>query len=213
MVLGAARSASTPGDGRYRNSALWITPEAGIVATFDKTRAIPLAESARRVPGHALLERLIGAGDDPHRVEEASRQVPLRAGLSFVPALCFEILFPGLVDERRSADALAILNLANDSWFESPAASRQQLAFGAFRAIEQRLPVVRVAHGGVSAILDPYGRVTDHLGFGREGALWTTLIPTPAPGSGEKTAILALALGSGFLGGALTHLVWRRRNA
>lgn len=61
---------------------------------------------------------------------------------------CFEVAYPGLAAARREAGTALLLNLANDSWLATPVLSRQQLAIGAFRAIEGRLPLVRVAHGG-----------------------------------------------------------------
>jgi len=211
IVLGAARS-SWSGDPRYyRNSALWVSPADGVIASFDKTRAIPLLESVVRGPGGSALEWLFGLPASRRVVEEGAANESLRGPLSFAVALCFESIYPGLVGARRSADTIAILNLANDSWFASDVPSKQQLAFASFRAIEQRLPLIRVAHGGVSGVVDPLGRVSHTLPFNARVHAQIELRPSAPAGAIEKGLIVALPLASGLgVWWALTGLLHRK---
>ena len=157
--------------------------------------------------GSAEMRGAFTIGDvfDPETGEvilEAAAALPeeMLADLSARKIESFEVVFPGVLRSRRDERALAILNLANDSWFHSPAASYQQIAFGTFRAIEQRLPLIRIAQGGISVVVDPFGRVVDTLGIDEEGVLWATVSPISEPAIGERVAIAGLALGGGFVG-------------
>ncbi len=210
VILGAVRSSRSDPDGRYRNSALWLDPGQGIVAQFDKTRAIPVIESATRFPGRQELSALMGLSALTRYVEEGTDQRPLRGSASFAVALCFEALYPGLVTARRDGDTLAILNLANDSWFVSEAPSRQQVAFVAFRAIEQRLWLLRVAHGGISAVIDPYGRVVAELPFDTKGTLTVSVSPESPPTVAERLALAGLLLAGASLGWIAAAAIGRK---
>ncbi len=210
VIVGAVSSSRSGTADRYRNSALWLDPGQGIVAQFDKTRAIPVIESATWFPGRQELSALMGLSSLERYVEEGTEQRPLRGSASFAVALCFEALFPGLVAARRDADTLAILNLANDSWFVSETPSRQQVAFVAFRAIEQRLWLLRVAHGGISAVIDPYGRVVAELPFDTKGTLTVSVSPGPPSTAAERIALVGLLVAAASLGWIAAAVIGRR---
>jgi apolipoprotein N-acyltransferase len=72
--------------------------------------------------------------------------------------VCYEAIFPGLVRDLAH-DAEFMVNITNDAWFGKSAAPRQHLAMAAVRAAENRLWLVRAANTGISAIVDPWGRV------------------------------------------------------
>jgi apolipoprotein N-acyltransferase len=75
------------------------------------------------------------------------------------------------------------VNVTDDSWFGPWAGPRQHLLVARVRAIEEGLPVARAANTGISAIIDPLGRITKQLGLGKEGvvdgALPAAIAPTP----------------------------------
>jgi len=64
-----------------------------------------------------------------------------------------------------------ILNITNDAWFGYSSGPFQHLALTRFRAVEMGLPVIRVANTGISALIDPYGRIVEQLDLGVEGIL------------------------------------------
>jgi apolipoprotein N-acyltransferase len=204
--MGAARQASDSEDGSYRNSVVWIEPQRGIVDAFDKTNAVPVVESAAT----SVLASLLGLGATSNFVEEGSIQRPLVGAAEFAPVLCYEALVPGLVAARRTTNTLAILNLSNDSWFRAEAASAQQLAFTSFRAIEQRLMLVRVAHGGISAAIDPYGGELWSLRFGTSGAIRVTVTPSAPPSTQERIALIALFSAAAAAGYVMSAALTRR---
>jgi apolipoprotein N-acyltransferase len=201
LLLGVARSASARNSDTYRSSALWMRRDGTLGATLDKHRAVPVLEAAGW-PG--WLDAAFGAAADWSKVEEGEGGGALRAdGATLTVVLCYEALFPDLVAARRVADSAAILNLADDSWVQGVAATEQLAAYARFRAIEQRLPLARVAHGGLSIVVDAFGRTLERLPLDAWAHATLRASPRPPPGSGERVAIALVPLaGAGVALGA-----------
>jgi apolipoprotein N-acyltransferase len=96
-----------------------------------------------------------------------------------LPLICYEAIFPGDIVERDDRPGW-IVNLTNDGWFGISTGPYQHLQQARLRAIEQGLPVVRAANTGISAVIDPLGRIVAVLGLGAEGVLDAGL-PSPIP--------------------------------
>ncbi|MCE5198926.1 MAG: apolipoprotein N-acyltransferase [Armatimonadota bacterium] len=86
-------------------------------------------------------------------------------------SICFESLFPQVsrIETRNGARVLFIIT--NDGWFQRTAAARQHLMMAQLRAIENRRYVVRGAATGISAVIDPHGRIVRELGIYRQGTV------------------------------------------
>jgi len=169
LITGAPR-ATPPGGGAPQawNSLHAVTSDGELAATYDKVRLVPFGEY---VPLRGVLS--FGKLTEGRRDFSPGTQGHTLAlkGLPPVSALiCFEIIFPGeVVDSERRPEW--ILNLTNDAWFGQSAGPYQHLVTARLRAIEQGLPVVRVANTGISGIIDAYGRMTAQLALGEEGVL------------------------------------------
>ncbi len=86
------------------------------------------------------------------------------------PLICYEIIFPSEV-VPRVGQARWIINLTNDAWFGDSSGPRQHLQQARMRAIETGLPIVRAANNGLSAIVDPVGRILHQLDLNEAGTL------------------------------------------
>ena len=141
VVLGASRYERDRDDARYFNSVYSIDGRGRLhAAVYDKQRLVPFAE-AQYVAGRA-----------PRLVETRSARVGA--------FLCAETLYPEVARGLARAGAELLANPSNDYWFGAPQAAEAQLVSATFRAIENRRALVRATATGVSAIVDPHGRVT-----------------------------------------------------
>jgi apolipoprotein N-acyltransferase len=96
----------------------------------------------------------------------------------FSPLICYEAIFSGRV-VAEGAPPRWLLNLTNDAWFGTSSGPYQHFASARIRAVEEGLPMVRVANTGISAVVDPYGRLLGRLRLNQAGVLDSPL-PQPA---------------------------------
>jgi apolipoprotein N-acyltransferase len=120
--------------------------------------------------------------------------------------ICYEAIFPGEVVTRDDRPGW-IINLTNDGWFGISTGPYQHLQQARLRAIEQGLPVVRAANTGISAVIDPLGRVVAVLGLGIEGVLDAALPSAIAPTVYARFGDTPIAI---ILAAALLFVVRRR---
>jgi apolipoprotein N-acyltransferase len=79
----------------------------------------------------------------------------------FAPLVCYEAIFPGAATDPRARPAW-ILNVTNDAWYGRSSGPFQHFAIARTRAIEEGVPLVRVANNGISGVVDSAGRVLAH---------------------------------------------------
>jgi apolipoprotein N-acyltransferase len=219
LITGAARQAeSMPGEqgGRYFNAVQVVDTDGAITATYDKIHLVPFGEY---VP-HALDAFLRALGirqfvHIPGGFVPGERRAALRIpGFpDALPTICYEAIFP---EEIRSDGPRPgwILNLTNDGWFGDTPGPYQHLAQARLRAVEQGLPLVRAANTGVSAVIDPLGRVVASLPLGQQGVLDAGLpaaLPPPIAARLGNGPFLVLVFG-GFAMLILRFFLVRRRS-
>ncbi len=96
---------------------------------------------------------------------------------SFSAMICYEVLFPGAVARYPDRPSF-LLNVTNDAWYGYTSGPFQHLAIAQSRAVEEGLPMVRAANTGMSAMIDPFGRIDTKRALQTEGILD---YPLPAP--------------------------------
>lgn len=157
--------------GRYFNTAWLLDRQGKTVHRYDKVRLVPFGE-------YVPFERWLGFAEA--LVAEVSA---FSAGSSLEPAelngtrfgtlICYEGIFPELSRRYAGRGAQLLVNITNDLWFGDTAAPRQHLQIAAFRAVETRKPLLRAANSGISAAIDPWGRVLERLDLFQEGTILT----------------------------------------
>ncbi len=209
-LIGAARLPGEIAKVAYYN-AVQVLGRAGMVLdTYDKVHLVPFGEY---LPFSGLLESIglrhfvhIPGGFEPGAVRKLL-DVPGLPGV--FPLVCYEAVFPGVLDPQLRRDAGMLINVTNDGRFGMTAGPHQHLAQSRLRAVEEGLPIVRAANTGISAIIDPYGRFIGRLPLGVEGVLDGNLpAPIASPLFARWPIVAPLAL---FLLGLLALLVTRLR--
>jgi len=117
------------------------------------------------------------------------------AGTAIATPVCFEISYPRLMRRFLESGAEAILNLSNDAWFGRTGYAEMHFAHAVFRAVELRRWIVRATNTGISAVVDPTGRVVSRLPLFEEGVIVEEIRASRAQsfyGRHGDTPILAL---------------------
>lgn len=173
LITGAARIESDGGGkrGKIFNS-VEVLQGGRILAFYDKMHLVPFGEY---LPLEGLLRPLGVSHLVPGTWDQGQGPRTLAApGLPLMaPLVCYEAVFPGEAagGDRDGKRPQLLLNVTNDGWFGKTPGPYQHFAQARLRAIEEGLPLVRVANTGISAIVDPYGRIIDSLPLGEEGLI------------------------------------------
>ena len=138
VILGGPSFALGERAVRYRNS-VYLVQQGVVAGRYDKIHLLPFAEADYAPGEHAYALRS-------------------RAGLA-AAFVCFEAMYPELVRRLAFGGVSLLVNVSNDAWFASGPAARMHLDMARLRAVEERRWLVRATTTGISAIVDPYGRI------------------------------------------------------
>jgi len=162
---------------RFYNTIYVIDDEGQIIGSADKAHLVPFGEY---LPFEAMLRRfgLTPVAETFGGFSAADRRgiLALPGGLGAVPLICYEAIFPDL-SVIPGTRASLLLNLTNDAWYGMTPGPYQHLRQAQLRAVETRLPLVRAANNGISAVVDAGGRVVGSLPLGEAGVFDVGLPP------------------------------------
>ncbi len=180
LLTGAPRQ-SRPSEGPRKiwNSFHIVTSEGRVAETYDKHHLVPFGEYVpfkKFLPISSLVGRL-DFSPGPGRRTLAVPGMPAVA-----PLICYEGVFPGRVKpDRLRARPGWLLNITNDAWFGISTGPYQHFAATQLRAVEEGLPLVRVANTGITGITDAYGRVIIQTELNKDAVIDSGL-PVALPG-------------------------------
>jgi len=162
------------------NSLFALAPSGEILSRYDKAHLVPFGEY---VPLRDVLPlKKITAGRGSFEPGPGLQTLSLPGLPPFAPLICYEIIFSGAVVNKQARPSW-LLNITNDGWFGYSTGPYQHFASAILRAVEEGLPVVRVANTGISGVIDAHGNVIQRLGLLERGTIDTrlpvALAPTP----------------------------------
>jgi apolipoprotein N-acyltransferase len=185
LITGAIRAQEAlPGEfnARYFNSIFVISKGGALLDFADKVHLVPFGEylPLQDFWDKLGLRQLVRVpGGFTAGVERRLLKIP---GLpDAAPLICYEAVFPGEVVPEGARRPGLMVNVTNDAWFGLTSGPYQHLAQARLRTIEEGLPLVRAANTGISAVIDPYGRVIASLPLGTEAVLDAELPRAIAP--------------------------------
>jgi apolipoprotein N-acyltransferase len=177
LITGAARAEEARGQAKPKvfNSIRVVGDDGAILSTYDKLHLVPFGEF---LPLQAFLESLgfqqltrVRGGFTPGA---ARRPLNIPRLPPASPLICYEVIFPGQA-LPEGARPNWLLNVTNDAWFGNTPGPHQHFAQSRLRAIEEGLPLVRAANNGISAVVDPLGRIVRSLPLGTDGVIDSNL--------------------------------------
>jgi apolipoprotein N-acyltransferase len=159
------------GIGPVFNSILAIDSDGEIVSSYDKTHLVPFGEYLPfgELFGMAGIQQFV-PGATGWLAGEQRRLFSARGTPRFLPLICYEAVFSGDVNPTGEQPAF-ILNLTNDGWYEGSLGPAKHFHHARLRAVEEGVSLVRAANTGVTALVDPLGRIVSRLAESEIGVL------------------------------------------
>jgi apolipoprotein N-acyltransferase len=152
----------------FYNRAYLVSDQGQVVAWYDKIQLVPFGEY---VPLRTLLGGLVnrvvnGFGD----MFAGHKQTLFTIrGAKLAVLICYESVFPNLARNAVKRGADVLVNITNDAWYGTSSAPSQLLAMASLRSVETKVPMVRVANTGISAVIQADGTITARTALFKRG--------------------------------------------
>lgn len=196
ILTGFPRRQRDPDQTRIFNSLIAINKSGDVEGTYDKSHLVPFGEFIPSFITSIMIPLgldQIFTGGQGFSHGDGIKTLNIEGMPPVGVLICYEVIFPGQVtDGNNRPDWL--LNITNDAWYGESTGPYQHLLQTRVRAVEEGLPLVRSASTGVSAVIDPYGRIIDDIALNKRGVISGALpqkIATRTPYSYWKEWIFA----------------------
>lgn len=179
LLVGSPAHERRSEEQKYLNSAFLLSPQGQVMGRTDKVHLVPFGEYVPLGKYFPFINKIVAGIGDFSPGDSIS---PLDTGKGKIGVLiCYEGIFPELARAYVLAGSQILVNITNDAWYKRSSAPYQHVAMTVFRAIENRVPLVRAANTGVSAIIDSRGRIKGQTNIFEEAVLTGEV----RPGSGS----------------------------
>ena len=168
IISGAFREEGN-GNPKYYNSILVINDKLLPEFIYDKFHLVPFGEY---IPFEKILNKFGLNIINLQKGDNYSKNINYEDIPKFKPLICYEIIFP----DKYTKNSSFLLNFTNDAWFGNTAGPHQHFVHSIFRAIEEGSQVIRVANTGISASIDPFGRIMKKIDLNHEGSFDTKIV-------------------------------------
>lgn len=170
IILGARRYDKS--SNKLYNSAYYLNANGKVEQIYDKKHLVPFGEF---VPFNNILNIFVETGIENNgitgfSVGNKTNEIEIDNSIKISLFICYESIFSSEID-TNIINSDFIVHLTNDAWFGSFNGPQQHIIQIRARAIEQGLPVLRSANTGISALIDPYGKILKKIPLNIEGYL------------------------------------------
>ncbi|WP_299293123.1 apolipoprotein N-acyltransferase [uncultured Tateyamaria sp.] len=203
-------------DAGYYNGLVVLDGAGQVTQSYDKHHLVPFGEY---MPFPALfrslgIKALADRADGGYAAGPGPRLLDFGALGTALPLICYEAVFAHDVGRAPQRPAF-LMQLTNDAWFGMRSGPQQHLAQARMRAIEQGLPMIRAANTGISAVIDPRGRIVSALPLNTAGYLDERLPAAAPPTLYARTGDLpwVLLILAGLVASVLRRARFRRTHA
>jgi apolipoprotein N-acyltransferase len=146
------------------NSALLLDRNGKVAGHYDKVRLLAFGEYVPGIETFPWLRKFLPAGAGRFTAGSGPGVIPLQgpdaAAWRLGPVICYEDILQGFIRGVGQLHPDLLVNLTSDSWFGADTEPWEHLALAVFASVELRVSMVRAVNSGVSALIDPNGRVT-----------------------------------------------------
>jgi len=157
----AAQPSHSSDSSQIYNSAALVSPSGDWTARYDKTHLVPFGEY---VPFAQFFSFASGLTKEVGEFSRGQSRAPLNAGKARLGVfICYESIFPDEVRQSAADGAQVFVNISNDGWYGDSGAYAQHLRQARMRAVENSRWLLRDTNTGVTASIDPYGRIVAQI--------------------------------------------------
>lgn len=193
IILGSVAEDS----GRTRKlwNAAFLVSGGKTIGHYDKIKLVPFGEY---VPMRKMLFFAQKLVRDVGEFEFGKRETPLAGIVRYGPAICYEIVYPQITKTQVRNGADVLVTITNDGWYDGTSAPRQHFNQARMRAVEDDRYLLRAGTTGISALVDPTGRIIQEIPMGQQGIIDAEFQPrhswTPYVRFGDWFAALACVI-------------------
>ncbi len=168
-------------DEKTFNSLAVVNNNLDLIAFYNKNNLVPFGEF---IPFEIFLKNLgmktITNFYNSYSSGEKRDVINLQNyefDISFLPLICYEIIYSGKLSKNNNYDL--IINISEDGWFGKSIGPHQHFSHSIFRAIEEGKSIIRSTNNGTSALINPYGQISEISESTYEGVIEINQIKNP----------------------------------